>query len=336
MIAPQPIQPTPERIISHQWGVGSTHVLLTAVELELFSVIAAGKRNVSLIAEETGAWERGLRILLDALVGMNLLIKNGDAYGLTSDSEVFLVKSSPFYLGQLIKQGGYAIQMWSGLTKVIRAGKPCMSVDAQHFEKFLPALAKVLFPLSYWFAQTFCASLLPQVRREIREVLDVGAGSGAWSLSFAQLDRDVSVTAVDFPMVLKVTEEYAARHGVHSQYKFLAGNVRQLDLGTNKYDLIILGNICHSEGERNTKILLEKSYKALRRGGRLLLADVVPNNDRTGSLLALLFAVNMLLNTTEGDVFTFAQYNEWLQHAGFNSVTSANVGGDSPLILAQK
>jgi ubiquinone/menaquinone biosynthesis C-methylase UbiE len=197
-------------------------------------------------------------------------------------------------------------------------------------------LVRALFPLSYLTAQDFCATLSQEDRAEIRRVLDVAAGTGAWSLPLAQSIPEVKVTAIDFPLVLQVTREYAERLGVIDQYELRPGNIREIDLGSEEFDLVIVGNICHSEGERNTKALLKKCYSAIRKGGRLLIADVVPNDERTGPLLALMFGVNMLLNTVEGDVFTFAEFDGWLKGLGFRSVEAVRVGGDSPLILARK
>jgi ubiquinone/menaquinone biosynthesis C-methylase UbiE len=218
----------------------------------------------------------------------------------------------------------------------VRTDKQGVSGDEQHFEKFFPELVRALFPLSYLTAQDFCATLSQEDRAEIRRVLDVAAGTGAWSLPLAQSIPEVKVTAIDFPLVLQVTREYAERLGVIDQYELRPGNIREIDLGSEEFDLVIVGNICHSEGERNTKALLKKCYSAIRKGGRLLIADVVPNDERTGPLLALMFGVNMLLNTVEGDVFTFAEFDGWLKGLGFRSVEAVRVGGDSPLILARK
>jgi len=336
MTAKQAACPTPAKIMDYFWGIASTHVLVTAIELDLFSLINDGNHTVASIVRVTGFSSRGLRMLLDALTGMQLLTKHRSEYSLTPDSEMFLVASSPSYLGSTIKQGGQAGKIWTSLTQMVRTDKPPVQIPQEHFQKFLPQLARALFPISYWAAQAFYATLSEEEQSAFENVLDVAAGSGAWSLPLAQRSRAVRVTAIDFAVVLKVAQEFAERLGVADQYQMLPLNIREGSLGIDDYDLVILGNICHSEGEQNIKSLLEKSYRALRTGGRLLIADVVPNNERTGPLVPLLFALNMLINTTNGDAFTFAQFSNWLRRTGFTRVKAIDAGTGSPLILAQK
>ena len=336
-VAKQPARPTPELVMRHYWGIASTQALVTAIELDVFSLIANGKHTVQAISRAAKTTTRGMTVLLDALVGMQLLTKGELGYELTPDSEMYLVDSSLVSFGRMIRQGGrVALKSWSNLTEVVRTGKPLFSADEKHFEKFFPELVRALFPLSYSTALAFCAALPEQERDGIKDVLDVAAGSGAWSLPFARFNNEAVVTAIDFPQVLEVTREYAERLGVADQYRLKPGNIRETHFGADEFDLVILGNICHSEGERSSKALVKKCYKALRKGGQLLIADVIPNDERTGPLMPLMFALNMLLNTTKGGVFTLSQFGGWMRRAGFSSVRAVYAGNESPLILGTK
>ena len=86
------------------------------------------------------------------------------------------------------------------------------------------------------------------------------------------------------------------------------------------YDLAILGHIIHSEGEKWGKKLIKKMYRILTDNGMLLIAEMIPNDTRSGPMLPLLFGLNMLVHTEAGDVFTMRQYREWLKDAGFRKV----------------
>jgi hypothetical protein len=99
---------------------------------------------------------------------------------------------------------------------------------------------------------------------------------------------------------------------------------------------VILGHIIHSEGEKWGKKLIKKSFRALRDDGLLLIAEMVPNDTRSGPVLPLLFGLNMIVHTEQGDVFTMRQYREWLKEAGFKRITTIDAPGPSPLILATK
>lgn len=107
-----------------------------------------------------------------------------------------------------------------------------------------------------------------------------------------------------------------------------------MDFGESSFDVVIIGHICHGEGSKGTQDLIRRGYRALRSGGQILFADFVPDNDRQGPLMPLLFAIHMLVLTDSGDTFTLAEYQAWLLGAGFADVRT--VPAPSPLILATK
>ena len=144
------------------------------------------------------------------------------------------------------------------------------------------------------------------------------------------------MTAADYPEVTAVARQYAGLFGVADRYDYLEGDLRQTDFGQKEYDVVILGHIIHTEGEEWGKKLIAKSYKALKPGGTLVIAEMIPNDTRTGPVFPLLFGLNMVLHTNEGDVFTMAQYKQWLKQAGFTSVKTVEADAPSPLILATR
>ncbi|HYM00116.1 MAG TPA: methyltransferase, partial [Blastocatellia bacterium] len=154
--------------------------------------------------------------------------------------------------------------------------------------------------------------------------------------AFAHGIPDARVTVVDYPEVTPITRDFAKNCGVSDRFEYKEGSLRELDFGKKQFDLVILGHIIHSEGEKWGKKLIRKSYDALRPGGFLLIGEMVPNDSRTGPRQPLLFGLNMLMHTTEGDVFTMKQYRDWLKSAGFKGVKTIPAPAPSPLILATK
>jgi SAM-dependent methyltransferase len=139
----------------------------------------------------------------------------------------------------------------------------------------------------------------------------------------------------DYPVVAQVARQYAERLGVADRFDYLEGDFRELDFGTG-YDLAILGHIVHGEGAEWGRRLLKRACDALSDGGMLLIGEFVPNDERSGPALPLLFGLNMLLHTLAADVFTMREYREWLKKAGFSKVATIPAPHVSPLILATK
>jgi ubiquinone/menaquinone biosynthesis C-methylase UbiE len=154
--------------------------------------------------------------------------------------------------------------------------------------------------------------------------------------AIAEADPQARITAQDYPGVLEETKQYIERHGVARQYEFLPGDLKKVDFGVNRFDVALLGNIVHSEGERSTRDLFGRLARALTPGGRIVIIDMIPNDDRTGPAFPLMFALNMLVHTGEGDTFTLAEYRRWLQQAGFAHVETADIGTHSPLVIGRK
>ena len=167
------------------------------------------------------------------------------------------------------------------------------------------------------------------------KALDLAAGSGVWGIALAQSSEQVQVTAVDWSEVLPVTRSMAARFGLADRFSFIEGDILEADFGTG-YNVATLGHILHSEGVDRSRALLAKTFGALTPGGTIAIAEFLVNADRTGPLNGLVFAVNMLVNTEQGNTWSFEEISSWLSEAGFIDARTLEAPGPSPLILATK
>ncbi|MGI8605279.1 MAG: methyltransferase [Verrucomicrobiales bacterium] len=127
----------------------------------------------------------------------------------------------------------------------------------------------------------------------------------------------------------------AERFGVLDQFEMKAGDLNEIDFGSN-YDVVTLGHILHSEGRESSQRLIKKINAAMKPDGTIAIAEFTPNEERTGPPHTLIFAVNMLVNTEQGDAFTFGEIRTWLEAGGFTNIRTLDVPGPSPLILAKK
>lgn len=328
---------TPENIMRIIWAGTETISLNTAIHFDLFTHISKGKHTARDLARATKCSANAIERLLNVLVGLELLNKDNKTYTLTPESDMFLVRDKASYVGDMAGHGVEIMDGWKNLSKSIETGKSSFQFDTQkQGEEFFSSLVKALFPANF-AASSGAAAMFKKKKKNIEKILDVAAGSAPWSLGFAKQYPEAKVTALDFPRVLDVTRQYVEQLDAESQYDYLAGDLNTVSFGKNSYDLVILGHICHSEGERRARKLIKKSAQALREGGTLLIAEVLPNEDLSAPLSALLFSLNMLVFTSEGDVFPVSQYQKWAEEAGLKEFEVLDkVPAPFPLLLATK
>lgn len=327
----------PELIHNIHWGAARAQVLATAVELDIFSVVHTSGGSLDKVVKTLSLPIRSARMLLDALVGMGLMHKTRGLYKLNPEARAFLVKGEPDYMGSYLTQEEWMSKAWQQLTDSVKSGKPVPSVGTQEQRKnFFKELVKRLFPISFASGVVLTKKLGVGKTLRPQKVLDIGAGSAAWSIAFALVDSNIQVTAVDFHEVSEVTQSFVKRFRLQKQFTFLEGDYHDINFEPNSYDVIILGHICHGEGEAYTRKLFKKAYDALRPEGRLLVPEFVANDLRTGPELPLLFALNMLLLTDNGDVFTVKDMKRWLNFVGFKKVSAQAVQYPVTVIVAIK
>jgi ubiquinone/menaquinone biosynthesis C-methylase UbiE len=265
------------------------------------------------------------------------MARDGDRYKLTRESATFLVSSKPAYHGAFFRHvSTQLIPQWLALDKIVRTGKSAASVNSEKKgAKFFGEFVESIFPLSYAAARALGEHLKISKAKMPVSVLDLAAGSGVWGIALAEQSPQVRVSAVDWPSVLAVTQRMARRHAVADQLTTIPGDVLKARLGKN-HQMATLGHILHSEGRARSRKLLKRTFDALAPGGTIAIMEFLVNKDRTDPLVGLLFAVNMLVNTEEGDAFSFEEISGWLREAGFTKPRLLKVPAVSPLVLATK
>lgn len=327
---------SPETLMQMAFSFGPARVLATALQLRVFSHIEKGNERAEAVAQAAGASVRGMRYLLDALVGFQLLSKTGDRYALVPVSAQFLVQDKPDYIGGIMESERW-FESWTHLTETVRTGRPPHRVETQEMaEQFFPLLVRSLHVSNREPARRTAQALGAGTSQKGLRVVDVACGSGIWGIAIAEADPEARITAQDFPGMFETTREYLKRHGLEDRYDFLPGDLKDADFGADRFDVALLGNIVHSEGERSSRDLFRRIHRALKSGGRIVIVDMIPNDERTGPPFPLLFALNMLLHTEEGGTYTLAEYTDWLKDAGFRRVETADIGSHSPIIIGYK
>lgn len=328
---------TPDRIMQIAWGYTLPLIVEAALANRVFDTLDGAAKTVDEVSAQTGASVRGLRAIMNALVGVNLLAKDGDKYRLTEESETFLVTSKPSFQGGIFKHiSRQLLPRWMQLDEVVRNGHADTGVNEQGAgSEFFAEFVTDILPMSYPAAQALARHLgLSQAASPAR-VLDIAAGSGVWGIALAQASQQVSVTAVDWEGVLPVTRQVTERFGVADRFQYVAGDIQTVDYGSG-YHVATLGHILHSEGKERSRALLRRVFDAMAPGGTVAIAEFLVNEERTGPPNGLIFAVNMLVATQTGDTFSFPEIASWLAEAGFENARTLEAPGPSPLILATR
>jgi ubiquinone/menaquinone biosynthesis C-methylase UbiE len=328
----------PDRIMEMIWGFAPPLILATAVHNKVFDLLDAGPKTVEELAQASGNSARGLRGILNALVGFQFLSKSPDGrYSLTPESAAFLVSGKQSNLGKYVEFSGLnMMRTWLPLPEIVRTGKPSAAINQeQHGEAFFQDLVEPIFGMSYPATQIAGQALRLADAKTPVKVLDIGAGSGVWGIGLAQQSPQVSVTAQDLQGVLDVTKRMVDRFKLTGRFQYLAGDFHSMDFGTG-YNLATLGHILHMLSVDECRQLLKKAAAALAPKGTIVISEFLVNQDRSGPVMPLIFAVNMLAHTENGDSYSFEEISGWLKEAGLVNPRKIEPGGPVGLVLADK
>ena len=323
----------PQRIMQLSFGFIPSVAVSTAVDLGLFSHIHAGQHTAPQLAEACKVSERGIQSLLYTLSALGLVEQRGQEFFLSADSEAFLVTSAPGYLGGVLAHQVHQLQQWARFGEAVRSGtSPLVAVEGKEDDgEFFAGFVDSLFALN-WHAAQAIAERLPPARR----ALDIGCGSGVWSLALAQKQPELLVTAVDRAKVLQVTAYFTSRHNCTDRYTLRDGDLREVELEKDTYDVAYLGHILHSEGEEASRTLLRRMHESLKPGGILVVAEMVASQPRSQEMFPNLFDLNMLMFTEKGCVFDRSQLEQMGTEAGFARHEWVDAPSPSPILLLHK
>ena len=326
-----------DRIQDALYGFARSQLLFTACDLDIFTQIANGHRVAPAIAKAIHVDLRALTIVLDGLVGIGFLEKHNSAYKLPPDVEKYLVKTSPSYMGGMVKHGKRLMDTWTQLSSVVKTGQPAGSAQGlAQLEAYFAELAKGLYVSNYPTAQQLAEMLDFKSAPNDLSILDVGGGTGVWSIALLEANHNARATILDYPSVVEIAKEYVAKHQLSERVTYTPGDLEMLTLPENTYDFAVLANICHAIGPFSTAELIAHVAEALKPGGKLVVVDFVPDDDRSEPGWPLLFGVNEMITTDEGNVFTQTEYTQWFEAAGLSLASKHILDGDVTALVASK
>ena len=313
--------PSPQLFFETVTAFHKTEALKAAIQLEIFTAIGEGNQTAAAIARRCQTAERGIRILCDALVIMGFLKKDASSYSLTQDSAVFLDRKSPAYLGSAIQflVAPQALEGFQKLAAAVRKGGTVVDHDSTEPEHPMWVdFARGMAPMMKMPADLI-AKLLRAEEGQKWKVLGLAVGHGLFEITLARHNPNAEVWGVDWPNVLEVARENAAAAGVSGRYHTIPGSAFDVEYG-NDYDLVMITNFLHHFDLPTCEKLLAKVRAALKSGGRAVILEFVPNEDRVSPPVPAQFSLTMLAGTPGGDAYTFAELQRMLRSTGYSSV----------------
>ncbi|MBI5501650.1 MAG: methyltransferase domain-containing protein [Deltaproteobacteria bacterium] len=312
-------------------GFMESRAFLTALELDVFTGVGRGGTAAE-VAQRIGTDARGTAALLHHLAAAGLLAKEGGIFRSIPAARRYLDRGSPECVRDGFLHSLHLWDRWSGLTGSVRNGLPAprdgKCGPAESTETFIAAM--------HQNASARAPHLVHGVGTGgVRRMLDVGGGSGAYSIAFAKDNPVLRAEVLDREDVVPIAARHAAEAGVADRVTTRVGDMCADTFGFG-YDLILLSAVCHMFGPDDNADIVRRAATALAPGGRLVVHDFVLDADMAGPRPATLFVLNMLVNTERGGNYSAEQYAAWMTAAGLVDVAHDPLPGPMSIVVGRR
>lgn len=300
-----------------------SRILLTAYELDIFTFIGKNSLTPEIISRKLDLNKNATERLLNALVSLNLLIKENDSFSNREDSYKFLSKDSPAYMSGLM-HSNHLWNTWSHLTEVVKSGKVAHTDEInERGEEWLEAF---IHAMHYRGKKQAPAQISGIDLQGVNAVLDVGGGSGCFCMEFLNRKPGLKAAVFDLPNVVPISKKIIKKEGYTNRIIHHIGDytVDELPKG---FDLVFLSAIIHSNSYEMNESLVNKCYQALNPGGKIVIQDWIMNDAKTEPLQGAIFSINMLVGVEGGDCYSEHEVSTWMKNAGFTDLSIVTLDG---------
>jgi len=334
-------QPTPEKILQTGLAFWASKTLLSAIEIGVFTELSRGPEHFDAISGRLGLHARSARDFLDALVALGFLVRNGEHYGNTPETDLFLDRRKPSYVGGILEMANHRLYpFWGHLTEALRTGLPqnevrgggpglfeALYADPARLREFLAAMSGISRGANMTIARKF-----PWAGHHT--FVDVGTAQGDLAAQIALANPHLRGIGYDLPEVAPIFEEYVAAVGVADRLVFQPGDFFKQDLP--KADVVLMGHILHDWDLATKKMLVRKAFEALPTGGALVVYEAIIDDDRSKNAFGLMMSLNMLIETPGGFDYTGADCAGWMKEAGFSTTRVEPLVGPDSMVIGIK
>jgi hypothetical protein len=331
----------PEKILQTGLAFWPSKVLLSAIELRVFTELARGPQPREVLAGRLGLHPRAAADFLDALVALGFLTRTDDVYANTAETDLFLDRTKPSYVGGILEMANHRLYpFWGHLTEALRTGQPqnevkhggpglfeALYADPARLREFLAAMTGISHGANMTIARTFPWA-------EYKTFADIGTAQGDLAAQVALANPHLTGVGFDLPEVGPIFEGYAAAVGVADRVRFQPGSFFTDALPS--VDVLMMGHILHDWDLPAKQMLIEKAYAALPAGGALIVYEAIIDNNRSQNAFGLMMSLNMLIETPGGFDYTGADCEGWMRAAGFSSTRVEPLVGPDSMVIGIK
>ena len=317
-----------ERIRAFQ----ESRAVLTALELDLFTAVGEGVGAVE-VAARLHTDPRATEMLLNALASLRLLVKHEGVFHNSPAAARYFTAGSRDNGRPALLHTAHLWQRWSTLTDCVHAGTSVAHDEIagrgqDWTEAFIAAMHRNASERGPLVVRAVGVAT-------VRRMLDVGGGSGAYSIAFAHANPALRADILDLATVEPIARRHIQQAGVADRVEVRPGDLRSGPLGEG-YDLVFISAICHMLSPEENLDLLRRCREALAPGGRVVIQDFILEADKTAPRFAALFALNMLVGTCGGSSYSEPEYAAWLGEAGFREIRHARLPGITGLMIGSR
>jgi O-methyltransferase/methyltransferase family protein len=332
---------TPDHIMQVGLGFWASKTLLSAVELGVFSTLANAPADLSTLQRKLALHQRSARDFLDTLVALKLLKRENGIYSNTVDTDLFLDRAKPSYIGGMLEMANARLYgIWGSLTEALRTGEvqneskgggqnifAALYADPERLRGFLSAMSGLSAGAAHAIAANF-------PWRDYKTFVDVGAAQGMVPATVARAHPHLTGIGFDLPPIKPVFEEFIAQSGVENRVRFQSGDFFKDPLPT--VDVIVMGHILHDWDLTQKKMLLRKAFDALPNGGAVVVYDAIIDDDRRQNVFGLTMSLNMLMETAGGFDYTGEDCQTWMREVGFSKTRVGPLVGPDSMVIGIK
>jgi len=329
---------TPEKILQTGLAFWASKSLLSAIEMGVFSELANGPEKFDVLSGRLGLHPRAASDFLDTLVSLGFLQRQGDSYSNTPETDLFLDRKKPSYVGGILEMANHRLYpFWGHLTEALRTGLPQNEVrgggaglfetlyaDPARLKEFLKAMSAMSHGANMTIAKKFPWT-------NYKTFVDVGTAQGDLAVQVALANPHLRGMGADLAEVAPIFEEYAAAVGVAERLTFTPLDFFKQDFP--KADVVLMGHILHDWDLPTKKMLIRKAYEALPPGGAFIVYEAIIDDDRSKNAFGLMMSLNMLIETPGGFDYTGADCAGWMKEAGFTSTRVEHLVGPDSMVI---